>query len=938
MRLLAHGGTSFSERHRLGSWPSIPREVLESTYGLPGESMIYGLGVLDDCQPFLVIRVRQVTEIGRSYAYSLLLDPGRDVWVRFGWNAADLLRAILEDEVGELLLLRPESLTAEDLKQHLDRLLPQRTPLAPERHGPPTQSTELFHHWVGAAFASDPIVLSPGTLGFAERPTHQQLIDQLYQFPQACFRVGAGWLVGASGEHAAALGAHLVIDDQLNGESSPASDNAERGRQATDAWLTILQRDEFKGALLDLEGVPFCEWDVAQGLIGEALFSRLRLLAELLNGDRVPDQLQTLEDQFRDSPFLATEIRRAAHSLVLSKTDSLSPMETAVALRNFYEQGLEIPPDGMRRLDSETVIRMVLDRELKKLTTSRTLPLPPETQATIFVRLLGATPDYSDIPQLLIKASAFMMKHFQGTRLTGWLTELTEAVETRTNLTNGSLRLWETFPNDHILWEDLTEILKKVVWDRAQTGHPGWELEYLQFGKDPGGALLARGGIDHTKTSQLIGSYLSEVQNQTALAPLAKDWLAGLADSSLRLRVSIADKIAIAETRISESWLPFLRLWAAYDDSPDSGDLNSGLVNKRTSQEELNRLGHELFQMLRSYPPRTKVPDIPRIEKLLGNVPPNFFSELAACKRQLGTATFARWIERLREVGQVELAASETLCFCEESKERLPENWLFRGFSEEKLAVLVDFLIFGGFATDDVPYRSRCEEILSTQYHWPRLRDTVAKVCKSGLTDREKLESFVRRYGGHETALVRLFACFSASLKHDIVTELALRDTEDFIKHAREIIEETERGKRLNNYRYAVLRYVRTCDLESKKKLTRWSLYTKSGLDHWIDGLLEAAKEEVDEDPLGENAEEKEVPLYSTAQVSAAATPIAGKPRDPQDADDRESRAQLLTKTRPGLRQRIGSLLGSVFSAEPPPESNREESGSTASHVKKDDS
>jgi hypothetical protein len=320
----------------------------------------------------------------------------------------------------------------------------------------------------------------------------------------------------------------------------------------------------------------------------------------------------------------------------------------------------------------------------------------------------------------------------------------------------------------------------------------------------------------------------------------------------------------------------------------------------------------------------------------------DFYTELCKFQRQLGTAAFSHWIQRLRGVDEEELAAKETVSFIKESKERLPEDWLFRGFKEESLEGLVDFLIFGGFATDDVLYRSRCEEILGTQQHWPRLRDTVAKICKSSLKDREKLENFVRRYGGHEPALVRLFACFSWTLKQDMVAELALRDTENFIKHAREIIEETERGERLNNYRYTVLKYVRTCDLEAKNKLLRWSLFTKSGLDGWIDEILETEKQLVDKNPADELKEDKssspERSLYSTAQVSTAATSSVEKPREVQDADGGESQEQSQGKTRPGLRQKLGSLLGSVFSAEPPPELDPEASGSTASHVKKDDS
>jgi hypothetical protein len=578
----------------------------------------------------------------------------------------------------------------------------------------------------------------------------------------------------------------------------------------------------------------------------------------------------------------------------------------------------------------------VVERELQKRSASSGLTLPPEVETTVFVRLLGAVPQYSDIPELLIEAAAFIFKHFNGTQLEMRLAELLETVDLRTKLTESALNIWEAFPADHVLWEALSEILKKTARERAKTQRPEWELEYLRFGKDPGGVQLARDGIDNTKIPQLVTRFLAEVQKQSELATLAKEWLASLADSPLRLSVGIADKVAIVESGISDRWLPFQSLWAAYNDSPDSGELSPALINKKLTPEELTALRQELLQMFRGYPPRTKVPDLPRIVKLIVNLPLGFINELSSLQRQLGTAAFALWIERLREVGEAELAALETVCFCEESRQPLPENWLFRGFSEHKLEALADFLIFGGYKTDDELYRSRCEEILGTRHHLARLRKIVARVCKTNLKEREKLENFVRRYGGHETALVRLFTCFPSNLKQDIVTELALRDSEAFIKHAREIIEETEAGESLNNYRYAVLRYVRHCDPESKKKIVRWMLYTKSGLDGWIDQVVEKGYEDLDEElpddsSEGEDAGHPPGPLYSTAQASTAAAAVSSS--ETQLTAERERQDESQGRTGPGLVQRARSWLGSVFSEEPPPPVYPEES-----HVKKDDS
>ncbi|HEY9285111.1 MAG TPA: hypothetical protein VIP46_16785, partial [Pyrinomonadaceae bacterium] len=230
MRLLAHGGTSYTERRRVGAWPSIPRDALEDTYGLPGASRIYGLGVLEDCQPFLIYRLRQVTDSGRSYAFSLLLDPGGEVWERFGWNCADLLRALLADGIGAALVTQPESLSVEEVSAGLARLAPLAATDANDgaglrdEHGPaPESSTEsvpvirrasaqegevagaaaasqgrldLLDCWIGAAFSGETVAAAPSAFGFASRPAHEELAQLLGRLPRPCFRAGSGWLVG----------------------------------------------------------------------------------------------------------------------------------------------------------------------------------------------------------------------------------------------------------------------------------------------------------------------------------------------------------------------------------------------------------------------------------------------------------------------------------------------------------------------------------------------------------------------------------------------------------------------------------------------------------------------------------------------------------------------------------------------------------------------
>src|SRR5262249_10799788 len=109
-RLLAYGGTSFSERRRIGQWPAVPEATLRDPEGLTATSWCYGVGTLGK-QPFVILRQRQNIEQRGGYPFSLLLDPGEEVWQRFGWNGAALVAAILQNEPN-MLLQTPERCSA----------------------------------------------------------------------------------------------------------------------------------------------------------------------------------------------------------------------------------------------------------------------------------------------------------------------------------------------------------------------------------------------------------------------------------------------------------------------------------------------------------------------------------------------------------------------------------------------------------------------------------------------------------------------------------------------------------------------------------------------------------------------------------------------------------------------------------------------------------
>jgi hypothetical protein len=154
-----------------------------------------------------------------------------------------------------------------------------------------------------------------------------------------------------------------------------------------------------------------------------------------------------------------------------------------------------------------------------------------------------------------------------------------------------------------------------------------------------------------------------------------------------------------------------------------------------------------------------------------------------------------------------------------------------------------------------------------------------------------------------------------------------------------------EHGVSLNNYRYAVLSYVHTSDPELKKRIVRWTLNTKAGLDDFLDRLLEDKDESSDEelslsddsDPGVRRAEAASSAsgsesLATTVTSSVESTRESNTPREvPKPQENSRS------KTASGLTGKVRSLLWSVFHEEEPPSFPIEESTSTPP-VKKDDS
>src|ERR1700721_4641039 len=162
MRLLAYGGNASKERRRFGEW-DIPEPILQSGYGIGTPNRrSYGCGILQK-QPYLIFRELQGTERG-GYPFTLLMDPGEEIWRRWQWDAAELIAAILQSEECGVLFREPERLEEESGRQLFSGL--SRRESSEKR---PLNQDQLSV-WIGACAAEQAVIVLPPLFGFVSAP------------------------------------------------------------------------------------------------------------------------------------------------------------------------------------------------------------------------------------------------------------------------------------------------------------------------------------------------------------------------------------------------------------------------------------------------------------------------------------------------------------------------------------------------------------------------------------------------------------------------------------------------------------------------------------------------------------------------------------------------------------------------------------------------
>lgn len=435
-RLLAYGGTSFSERRRIGTWPAIPEAMLRDTYGLQANVWSYGLGVLEK-QPFLIFRQRQNVESRGGYPFSLLLDPGDPLWERFEWNAAALIVGLLNASPVQLFQT-PESCSADTLDRLLDATQPLS--LAP--------TNESYAELLASSLYQAVIVPA--------RPEPGQFAAALSQVP-VCFRAGGGFLIGGAPAHSRALGANLVFDPQSR-ETSAA------GPDILAAW-NAYRKQPFLQAR---EAKPAWQWDEPP----KDFLDSLLTLRSIETANTISDELI---ERAHEAPFLRTEIEQATVTAVLKGSAPLGPKASQLLIGFALSGKRKLNASMAERLHTET-----LAAELRRIGSPpkrppKSLPVPHDLRLRLWVDYLERL--QSDVHKNLADALEQFGPEDRG--------PLVEAALAALPASDEKLTHWARFREDPALWALIADPLRDEVLRRVRRKDKYAKEAYALFFLEP---------------------------------------------------------------------------------------------------------------------------------------------------------------------------------------------------------------------------------------------------------------------------------------------------------------------------------------------------------------------------------------------------------------------------------------------------------------------
>lgn len=524
MRLLAYGGTRYAERARVGRWSESLRGTtsdFEDTFDIPtGQGLLsYGVGIVDDAA-VLILRERQNESDRGGYPYTLLLDPGVDVWRRFEWNAPLLTCALRADTAlwAELMHEPQRFSSTEVLEQTLQSLAP---PALAKGTGPDVGPA------LAASLHAESLYVPIALIGTTTRPSVDMMASALMSLPPFV-RVGGGWMMGGGRNGRKTLGCRLVFDDiSPNAEADERTTTAiEEGRRLLQLSADVLGRPGTSDAS-DAFAQPSLAWSSPPGTLSKALAVASAGARGAIDKPAIDQIAAFLAEPTPYGPAVLDIWKRAL---------AQGPLNAAVSRVLLKYDWERIDASLGARLSVDALSEAFHERRLTPASgAAQTFGLAAEREAAVWSGLVERATDANGIVTLVADA----LPRLGSAALTGPIVQ--RALE-RTLQIAGVLRAWGSLRDRADLWKIVGDDVSALARRRVG-GDARWHLDYALLADDAGGTWLA--GMNPDAVPAVVSALMDEMTTGSH-GEAARAWLVALASTRARVQTELPQKLQLA--------------------------------------------------------------------------------------------------------------------------------------------------------------------------------------------------------------------------------------------------------------------------------------------------------------------------------------------------------------------------------------------------------
>lgn len=537
MRLIIYGGTRSDIRCRIGEWGQVNTGLLSEQYGISDNEWAIGFGI-DKENGYLFLKTFKEYQ-GRQYPFSLMLDPGEEIWGQFEWNAANLAYSLKKNPENLLskLFYEAESISESNLSgmiRHLQKYT----------FDPILDKVSLII--AGSISENELFGLSLSHLGQEFVGFSKNLASQLQSLPPF-LRTGKGWMFKVGVANVIDMGVGLVFDKNISEIDQAKLDKIlDNGSRILQNWRSLDENSKQK--LKSLSQIPTWLWQKKYGQLPFEIFARIDHLASLNQTNQVLDK--DLFEARTKQGLLDEEINQK----VLD--NALNSNELCTAERTYYF--LEtVPLDKLLKsnvvqknlLDLKTVSDWLMEKGIFPGDSPIPVQFNEQQKYEICQTIISSKNDLELIPDLFEKAISEISDNENKDQLaqTVWQKTKPRMVD-----------VWYSRIQKNYFIKYLKDFCEEEAKALTKLKSGDWLRSYLYFANDPGGYWL----FDKNYIDQSL-EFIEFILEITEKIPQIIVWLQKLSASPLRGKLPIEIKIKIVQKKqIPVSWDNFNRLLA----------------------------------------------------------------------------------------------------------------------------------------------------------------------------------------------------------------------------------------------------------------------------------------------------------------------------------------------------------------------------------------